>query len=253
MLVKRLAMIPMVLLALYACTSKPVSQTEPTYSPSNTPLVLPTRIAPSPTETHEPTTIPTKVPPTETPVVIERIDPCKLVLQSSVEAILGEPAQVIRETDMCIYMANSGSLSISVGIKTGEETKPPLLDTIAQLREDCSLRFEYTSAEPTPTPFPSKIQALADLSLQELMKLQDEAFNNCGSQMSEGMYQTIDGLGDSANFMVLDLGWWRVGAVSIAIDGMYLVFNTTTNQDLDRDHALEAGITLAQEALENLQ
>jgi len=53
--------------------------------------------------------------------------------------------------------------------------------------------------------------------------------------------------------MVLDLGWWRVGAVSIATNGTYLIFNTTTNQDLDRDLALEAGTTLAQEALENLQ
>ena len=253
MLVKRYSIIPLLFLVLFACTSKSVSQTELTHNPSNTPIVLPTRIAPSPTDTHKPTTIPTQGPPTETPVVLANLDPCKLVSQSSVEAILGEPAQVSRESDMCIYTANSGSLSISVGIKTADETKPELLNTIAQLRDDCSLRFEYTSAEPTPTPFPSEIQALADLSLEELMKLQDEAFHDCESQMPEGIYQTIDGLGDSANFMVLDLGWWRVGAVSIATNGTYLIFNTTTNQDLDRDLALEAGTTLAQEALENLQ
>ena len=249
---KRLALIILVLLNLQACNSKQVFPTElPTLTPKP-PIVLPSPAVPSPTLKVTPTIIPTQVPATQTTFVEVPLDPCKLVPQSSVEAILGEPSQVTPDTGVCVYAASSGSRSISIQVGTGEEVKLVMLNNIAQLRAGCTLNINYSSEQPTATPFPPEIQELAGRSLVELMALQDEAFLECGWADSEELYQTINGLGDSANFMMLDLAFWKLGTVSVALGETYLSF-TMVAQELDPAVALNAGLTLAQEALESLR
>jgi hypothetical protein len=187
---------------------------------------------------------------TQTTIVEIPFDPCMLVPQSSVEAILGEPVLVNAEQNACVYPAASGTRSISIRVEEGEEVKLGLLSTIAQLRDGCSLGFHYSSEQPTATPFPPEIQGLINHSLKELMVLQDEAFRDC--DWSEDVYQKIEGLGDQANFMMLDLGFWKVGAISVALGETYFAFHMTA-QELDPAVALEACLTLAHEALEILR
>jgi hypothetical protein len=282
---KKVYFIILVLLILQACNSTQASPTEfpnithktpivlpslvvpsptttdmPTESPKQvaatqitiveSPTVLPTLIAPSPTVTDIPTINPTEVAPTQTSIVEALIDPCMMVSQSTVEAILGEPVQVNPETNACVYPADSGSRSMSIHVGMGEEVKLSLLNMIAQMREGCSINFQFTTEQPTATPLPPEIQELANHSLKELMVLQDEAFQECG--WPEDVYQTIDGLGDQANFMMLDLGFLKIGSINIALDETYLVFRMVA-KELDPAVALEGCLKLAQEALESLQ
>lgn len=252
-MLKRSASIVLIFLILQACNSKQVLPTASPITTSKPPIVLPSPIPPSATTTDKPTKIPTQVTPTQTPVSKASLNPCTLVSQRSVETILGEMAQTSRELNMCIYLANSGSRSISVGLFPGDKIKISIMDTIAQLHSDCSLSFQYSSSGPTSTPFPREIQELENLPLKELMILQDKAFHDCGWAQDDESYRTIEGLGDFANFRVLDLDFLEIGAVSVAWDEMYLVTQINTNQGLDRDLALEACTGLAQEALEKLQ
>jgi hypothetical protein len=282
---KKLFFILLVLLILQACNSTQASPTEfpnmthktpivlptlvvpsptttgiPAESPTQVaatqtpiveaPTVLPTLVAPSPTVTDIPTITPTQVAATQTPIVEALIDPCMLVSQSTVEAILGEPVQVNPETNGCVYPTDSGSRSMSIHVGMGEEVKLGLLNMIVQMRDGCSINSSFSSEQPTATPLPPEIQDLANHSLIELMALQDEAFQECG--WLEDVYQTIDSLGDQANFMMLDLGFFKIGSVNVALDETYLVFRMVA-KELDSAVALEACLTLAQEALESLR
>lgn len=179
-----------------------------------------------------------------TNVVINELDPCKLVTKESAETALGLPVDEPFIADeatfrLCMYSAVPGEKMVSVTVFEGENAKNYFLNSSTQLLNGCQMSFTATTRQQTPTPFPPEVEALKVESILDLYLRDLEAWKGCG-----GSYAQLADLGDNA---YTSQGFIVGAVIGVATEDVYASF-LVGDTGMTPEQALEAAKGLVRRA-----
>lgn len=183
--------------------------------------------------------------PEENFLVFTESDPCKYLTQEQVEQVLSELVTDTIPADSdtlrsCTYIAKPGEQFVTIAVYQGEAAKLYLLSEIAQLQNDCSVSYSFSTNPEEPTPLPPEVQALMSSTLPELFVMDLEVQTGCG-----GSYQALPELGSNVyTFQTFIMG----AIIGIASDDIYVTF-LYADVGLDAEQSLAVVEELVQIAI----
>ena len=178
-------------------------------------------------------------------VVINELDPCKLVTKESAETALGQAVDepIIAQdatVQSCTYIAVPGERLVMATVYTGDNAKNYLLNEIAQLKNGCDLSYSASTHPEQPTPFPPEVETLRSESILDLFIMDLTALEACGVS-----YSQVSDLGDNAyTFQSIFVG----ATIGVATEDAFVVF-VVGDVSVTPGQALEAAIELIKRAI----
>ncbi|MDH5506692.1 MAG: hypothetical protein OEZ02_05690 [Anaerolineae bacterium] len=154
-------------------------------------------------------------------IQLSQPDPCLYATQEQIEQVLAAAVTETIPADSdtlrsCTYVSVPGEQFVTIAVYQGEAAKLYFLDEIAQLQEDCSLSYSYSTNADNPTPLPPAVQSLGSNSLVDLFVMDLELQSGCG-----GSYQALTELGSNVYTFQTFI---RGAVVGIAYEDLYVTF-----------------------------